>query len=89
MSALRDWIRQGRERGASDLLLESGTPAVFRVRGELVPVGETVSSDAILNMARGILDANQWDDFVGRRSADLSLTLAGTRCRINLFQTVR
>jgi twitching motility protein PilT len=89
MTALRDWVRQGREKGASDLLLESGTQPVYRIRGELVPAGDAVAPDALLGMAREILGEERWEEFVTRRSADLSLTLAGTRCRVNLFQTVR
>lgn len=89
MSNLKDWIRQGREKGASDLLLESGTPPVLRVRGELLPFGEPISADAMMALARELLGDNRWDEFLMRRSADLSLTLAGTRCRLNVFQTVR
>ncbi|MGZ3687344.1 MAG: type IV pilus twitching motility protein PilT [Bdellovibrionota bacterium] len=87
--ALRDWIRSGRERGASDLHLESGTPLVYRVRGELMPASETVPAEMLLQEIRELLDPNQWEEFTTRRSVDLSRTLGGTRCRINVFQTVR
>ncbi len=33
---MEQWIRIGKERGASDLHLESGQAPVFRIRGELV-----------------------------------------------------
>jgi twitching motility protein PilT len=85
------WVRQGKERGASDLLLESGTPPVLRVRGELVAVSDAPSSSESLMMgiARDLLDEAQGEEFSLRKSSDLSMTLAGTRCRINLFQTSR
>jgi len=44
---LKEWIKTGNKRGASDLLLEAGTPAVLRVRGELVSFGGAISADAL------------------------------------------
>lgn len=89
MNFFKDWIRIGKEKGASDLHLEAGTPAVFRVRGDLFPVGEALSADSLLKAARELLSGSQWEDFLERRSADLSITTSGTRCRINIFRTVR
>ncbi len=89
MSGIKEWIQLAKERGASDLHIESGTPVVIRVRGELVSLGEPLSSEFVLSTARGLLDSQQWQEFTERRSADLSRTLAGTRCRLNLFQTVK
>ena len=89
MSFLKDWIRIGKEKGASDLHLEAGTPAVYRVRGDLLSVGEVLSAETVLQSARELLSASQWEDFLERRSADLSVTTSGTRCRINVFRTVR
>jgi len=86
---LKDWIKLGREKGASDLLLESGTPLVFRIRGELIPIGEKISSDLLLDVARELLNSNQWDEFLVQQSADLSRTISGARCRVNVFQTIR
>lgn len=87
--SLRDWIKTARERGASDLLLEAEVPAVIRVRGELLPMGEPIASDRIREAAREVLDDEQWADFRERGSVDLSLTIAGTRCRFNFFKTAR
>ncbi|MBI3555842.1 MAG: Flp pilus assembly complex ATPase component TadA [Deltaproteobacteria bacterium] len=89
MTKLKEWIRLARERGASDLHLESGGPMVLRVRGELQPMGEAVPTETLLQLTRELLDATQWQEFLARRSADLSRTLSNTRCRINIFQTVR
>ena len=85
---LKDWIRAGRERGASDLLVEAGTPLVFRIRGELVPVGEPIAAERVRQLARQLIGGGG-EEFAARRSADLSLTLAGVRCRVNIFQTLR
>jgi twitching motility protein PilT len=86
---IKDWISTGHKRGASDLLLEAGTPAVLRVRGELTPFGEAISADLLMNEVEKLLDATQWQEFVQRRSADVARTISGTRCRIHVFQTVR
>lgn len=86
---LKDWVNLGREKGASDLHLESGTPLVLRVRGELMPVGEKISTDVLQEAAKGLLGGALWEEFLDRRSADLSRTISGARCRINIFQTVR
>lgn len=86
---LKEWIQLGRNKGASDLHLESGTPLVLRVRGELFPVGNSISPDQVTQIAQELLGRTLWQDFLSRRSADLSQTIAGTRCRINIYQTVR
>jgi twitching motility protein PilT len=87
--ALRDWIQIARKRGASDLLLEAGTGPVARVRGELSTLGELIPGADIRQMSQQLLGEQGWAEFLKRGSADLSLVVGGTRCRINLFQTVR
>jgi twitching motility protein PilT len=87
--SLRDWIRKGRELGASDLHLEAETPLVVRVRGDLVPVAAPIAGTALVQAGREVLGAEAWNEFVSRGSADVSRTIQGVRCRINLFQTVR
>ncbi len=82
---LKDWIRQGVDKGASDVHLESGVPIVLRVRGQLSPVSEALSHDALLRSVQELLGSEGWQEFLGRRSADLSRTIAGARCRINVY----
>ena len=86
---LKEWVKTGIKRGASDLLLEAGTPAVFRVRGELASFGGAISANVLSAKVEKLLDAGQWQEFVDRRSADLSRTICGTRCRIHIFHTIR
>jgi twitching motility protein PilT len=43
----------------------------------------------VAEMSRELLNNEQWDQFRARGSADLSINIAGTRCRLNLFQTIR
>jgi twitching motility protein PilT len=75
--------------GASDLHLEAGMPAAMRVRGTLRIAGEPIASRPLADFARGLLGEEQWPVFVERRSFDMSRTIRGVRCRINIFQTAR
>ncbi len=88
MKSLESLIQFGKERGASDLHLEAGQPAVFRVRGELVRVGEPFLGEDLEDMARAQI-GRRWDEFLNQLSADLSKTISGVRCRFNIFYTVR
>jgi twitching motility protein PilT len=87
--SFKDTILKARRLGASDVHLESGTAMVARVRGELVPIGEVLPGAQLLQMAQELLSAEDWADFNARGSVDLSLVVAGTRCRINLYRTIR
>src|SRR5262245_13429077 len=75
--------------GASDLHLESGLPAALRVRGALRTIGEPVSATLLLNMAHAVIGEEEWPRFMERRSYDLSRTIHGVRCRINVLHTSR
>jgi twitching motility protein PilT len=83
------WIRKAREFGASDLHAEADGPLVVRVRGKLQSLGETSRAVDLQRMGEELLGADGWAGFLSRGSADISLEVAGTRCRINLFRTVR
>src|SRR3974390_1448069 len=87
--AVQDWIRKGRELGASDLHIEADTAPVARIRGQLSPIGPAVAGTVLMQAARELLGGEGWQQFLARGSADLSRTLGGVRCRINIFQTVR
>jgi twitching motility protein PilT len=84
-----EWIAQAWSLGASDLHLETGTPLVARVRGDLLTVGGAVSGDTLVQAAQDFLAAEGWASFKERGSADISMAICGVRCRINFFQTVR
>ena len=87
--SFKDSILKARKIGASDLHLEAGTAMVARVRGELTPVGEVLTGAQLMEMAQELLTAEDWADFNARGSADISLVVAGTRCRINFYRTIR
>lgn len=85
---LETLIANARHQGASDLHLEAGLPAALRIRGTLRTAGEPIAPQTLLGFAREIL-GDQWQQFLERRSADLSKTISGVRCRINILQTAR
>ena len=84
-----EWIEHAWSLGASDLHLETGTPLVVRVRGDLQTVGGVVSGDTLVQAAEGFLGTLGWAQFKERGSADISVAIGGVRCRVNFFQTVR
>jgi twitching motility protein PilT len=84
-----EWIEQAYALGASDLHLESDTPVVIRIRGELQTIGGTVARDTLTQLAQRLLGAEGWAQYQARGSADISEAINGIRCRFNFFQTVR
>ena len=86
---LESLIESAAGSGASDLHLEAGMPAAMRVRGTLRIAGEAIAFRPLADFARGLLGEEQWPVFVERRSFDMSRTIRGVRCRINIFQTAR
>jgi twitching motility protein PilT len=87
--SLKDWISKARALGASDLHLEADTPVVARIRGELKDIAAVVPGALVTQTARDLLGAEAWPQFLARGSADVSVTIAGTRCRISFYRTVR
>src|SRR6266478_902870 len=86
---LESLVSLAKNNGASDLHLESSLPAALRIRGTLRTMGEPIPPKSLLDMARAVLGEEQWHHFLERRSFDLSKTIAGVRCRINILHTSR
>ncbi len=89
MMDLAALVRLAESSGASDLHLEPGLPAAMRVRGALRLSGEPLPARDLLETARNLLPPDLWGEFQQRRSADLSRTIAGVRCRINVLHSAR
>lgn len=85
---LETLIHTAREQGASDVHLEGGCPATFRVRGALKRQGEPLPPALLTSFARELL-GDEWNAFIERGSADLSRQLAGQRCRLNVLRSSR
>src|SRR6266481_1543444 len=86
---LESLVSLAKNNGASDLHLEASLPAALRIRGTLRTMGEPILPKSLLEMARAVLGEEQWHHFLEQRSADLSKTIRGVRCRINVLQTSR
>lgn len=87
--SVQEWVRKGRELGASDLHVEAETAPVARIRGQLSAIGQPIAGATLVQSGRELLGSDGWTQFLSRGSADLSRTIAGVRCRINIFQTLR
>jgi twitching motility protein PilT len=82
-------VRMAQANGASDLHLEPGLPPAIRVRGALRTAGDPLPAPELLEMARATTGPEHWAQFLERRSTDLSRTIQGVRCRINILHTSR
>jgi len=87
--SLESLIAVARQQGASDLHLEAALPPAMRIRGALRTAGEPLPAQTLLGWARELIGEASWPHFLERRSADLSRTIQGVRCRINVLQTSR
>src|SRR5215475_2955675 len=86
---LESLIGLAQGNGASDLHLESGLPAALRIRGVLKTTGEPIPASTLSQFAHRLIGEEQWQRFLERHSFDLSRTIQGVRCRINVMQTAR
>ena len=82
-------IESAAGNGASDLHLEAGMPAALRVRGQLRVTGEPIAPGVLTEFARRLIGEEAWPVFEERRSFDLSRTVSGVRCRINILHSAR
>jgi twitching motility protein PilT len=87
--SLRDWVARAHGAGASDLHIEADTPMVMRCQGELTTLAQAVPAAQVAQVGAELLGAGRWEEFQVRGSMDLSTSIAGVRCRINLYRTVR
>ncbi len=88
-SMLDSLIKIAMTKGASDLHLEPGLPAVFRIRGALESYGEPVKFQALRTICHCLIGDKHWAAFLEQCSFDLSTNIQGVRCRINILKTVR
>jgi twitching motility protein PilT len=82
-------VKTALANGASDLHLEPGLPPALRVRGSLRTIGEPLQGSLLLESARHLIGHDQWPRFLAQRSFDLSKTIQGARCRINVLHSAR
>jgi len=84
-----EWIEKARVLGASDLHLETHSPLVARIRGELQSISASIPAESVVHVAQELLGSEGWAQFKERGSADIALSSRGVRCRASFFRTVR
>ena len=77
------------DQGASDLHLEASLPPAFRIRGKLKISGQALSNEALSSDARTLIGEGHWNAFLERGSYDLSRSIQGIRCRLNILRSAR
>lgn len=86
---LEKFLEQCVERDASDLHLSSNNPVYLRLNGDLQPIagGETLSDDAIQEIAYSLLTAEKRREFDENGRADVAFSLGnGTRFRGHIYR---
>jgi len=87
MEMLEEMLRQGVIQNASDLHLSVHAAPVYRVHGELVSFGETLTSVDTETFAQSLMSDVQWQVFMEQGELDFSFSLSGTaRFRINAYK---
>jgi twitching motility protein PilT len=84
-----EWIEKAHSLGASDLHLETNTPVVARIRGELQATSDAVPGERLVQAGQDLLGPEAWSQFKSRGSADIAVSIRGVRCRASFFLTVR
>lgn len=78
-------VKQARQRGASDLHVAAGRPAMVRVVGELTPIGEALSADAVQNLLLPLLSKPMQAQLAERGYADFAIDVPSAgRLRANV-----
>lgn len=85
---LDEFLKKMVERGGSDAHLKVGMPPGVRVSGVLMPQGdESLRPQHTEEIARSLLDEQQWKEFEERGDMDCSYSIAGVaRFRVNVLR---
>jgi len=73
-------------RGASDIVLVAGAPAILRIGGALAPgVGEALDAEEVRSLVTPLLEPWQFEELQKKKSVDLSFAREGLgRFRMNI-----
>jgi twitching motility protein PilT len=90
-AALLALLRQGSERGASDVHLHSGSPPRLRLHGRFEAAGDrAIAPDAAERMLRSAFTPEQAERFDARGELDFAWTVPGLgRFRVNVYRQLR
>ncbi len=87
MKQFRSFLQTTIHFAASDLIIKAGYSPKIRLRGSLKPLkGDAVTRDEMFQIAREVLDPEQYEAFRHRGSADFAYAYdEDSRFRVNLF----
>lgn len=85
---LNDLLRDMIAQRASDVHLQTGSPPMARIDGNLTPFGsQMLLPPDTQGFAQTILSADQWEDFEYRNEVDTAYSVSGLgRFRVNIFR---
>lgn len=89
---VRDFIRIGFDRKASDVFVKEGSPVMARVHGRIEPLvpnteNEKLTADDTRKLAYSVMTHEQIGRFEHRHELDLAFEVGGvTRVRANIYQ---
>lgn len=83
---INDYLEKARADGASDLHLVCGLPPKYRVDGEIRELDSTPLSAQQCRELACALAGESFPELEAVGELDLALTIAGVRCRLNLFR---
>ncbi len=89
MASLDELVRAAIDARASDIHLAPGTPARFRVDGSLVDATPAPLSEQECHDLAAAAIGESVKDVIAGREVDSGATIAGQRCRINVYRTSR
>ncbi len=89
MKSIQSFVEAAYAAGASDLHLEPGLPPALRIDGRLRIEGEPLPASALKAAIQQLAGSQDWSQFLEQRSLDLSRSISGVRCRINVLQSRR
>jgi twitching motility protein PilT len=91
MARIDGLFKMLKEQGASDLHLSAGSPPIFRLHGEMVPLNyKILSHDEVRSILYEILNDKQLAEFEARRDLDFAYSIPGfARFRGNYMMQYR
>lgn len=87
MGFLNELLINGHNKGASDILLVTGSPPIYRINGELIRQGkDRLMPPDTARMAKEVLSEDMWEILADKREVDLSYGIENvSRFRVNVF----
>jgi twitching motility protein PilU len=85
---INEYLKTMVEKDASDVYLTVGKPPMYRIEGQVQPVGElSFNAEDLTKLASGIMNERQKKEFAETMEMNLALALPGVaRFRVNAYQ---